>query len=183
MTSLPAWVALLRGVNVGGKNRLPMRDLAAAFTRAGCSEVLTYIQSGNVVFRAGASLAGRVPSVAARAVETGFGFRPAVLLRSAAELRSVARSNPFLRSGADPDALHVAFLSGRPEPAAVASLDPNRSPPDAFAVRGREVYLHCPRGFGRSKLGNDWLESKLGTASTIRNWRTVLALVDLLAVR
>jgi uncharacterized protein (DUF1697 family) len=99
--------------------------------------------------------------------------------RTAAEIAQVAESNPFLPDGADPDTLHVAFLAETPSSTRVDSLDKDRSPPDKFAVSGREVYLHCPNGFARTKLTTDYLDKKLGTTSTVRNWRTVLKLLEL----
>jgi uncharacterized protein (DUF1697 family) len=176
---LGTYVALLRAINVGGKNKLPMKDLAAMFTAAGCGEVQTYIQSGNVVCRASAELAARLPGLITAAISERFGFRAPVLLRTTGELREVAGVNPFLAAGADPEALHVAFLADLPEAARVAALDPDRSPPDAFAVRGREIYLHYPNGLGRTKLSNDYFDKKLSTISTVRNWRTVQKLLEL----
>ena len=103
------------------------------------------------------------------------------MIRSAAELAAVAATNPFLDTEPDRDArtLHVAFLSKRPAAAAVAKLDPHRSPPDAFAVLGREVYLSYPDGSGRSRLTLDYLERALGVTGTARNWRTVRRLATL----
>ncbi len=173
--------ALLRGINLGAVNRLPMAELAAMFTAAGCREVQIYIQSGNVVYRATSALAARVPALIAAAIAERFGHRVPVVTRTAAELLALSRANPFLRAGADPATLHVVFLAERPTAARVATLDPDRSPPDELAVRGREVYLRCPDGFGRSKLTNDYFESRLATTTTIRNWRTVLKLVDMTA--
>ena len=94
------------------------------------------------------------------------------------ELRQVAASNPFDTTG-DPRFLQVAFLEDTPGPEAVSRLDPERSPPDAFEVRGRHVYLHYPNGVARSKLTNEYLASRLRTASTMRNWRTVLTLLKM----
>ena len=110
-------------------------------------------------------------------------MRIAVVVRSGAELAAVAGRNPFLAAGADrdPATLHVAFLSERPAAAAMATLDPDRSPPDAFAVDGREVYLSYPNGSGRSRLTLDYLERRLGVEGTARNWRTVQRLAALLA--
>jgi uncharacterized protein (DUF1697 family) len=176
---LPAYVALLRGINVGGKNKLPMNDLVAMFAAAGCADVRSYIQSGNVVFRASADLAARVPALVAAAIAERFGYRVPVIVRTADELRDVSERNPFLAAGADPSALHVMFLAGRPDPARAAALDPNRSPGDAFALRGREIYLHCPHGLARTKLTNDYFDTKLATTSTVRNWNTVLRLLAL----
>ena len=177
--SVGVYVALLRGINVGGKNMLPIKDLIAMFTDAGCSAVRTYIQSGNVVFEARQDLANTIPALIAAAISDRFGARVPVITRTAAELREVARSNPFLRAGVDTGTLHVMFLANSPEAGKVASLDPNRSPTDEFVVRGREVYLRCPNGLARTKLTNGYFDSKLATTSTVRNWRTVLKLLQL----
>jgi uncharacterized protein (DUF1697 family) len=177
--TLDVHVALLRGINVGGKHILPMAALAALFTEAGCADVRTYVQSGNVVFRAPPALARRIPQAVAAALREGFGIAAPVLTRSAAELRAVAEGNPFLAEGADPARLHVAFLQERPDAARVAALDPARSPPDAFRVQGREVYLLCPNGFARTKLSTAWFDSRLATTSTVRNWNTVRKLLAL----
>ena len=172
-------VALLRGVNVGGKNRLPMKALVALFTDAGCDDVRTYIQSGNVVFLAKATLAKRVPSLVAGAISDRFGYHVPVVSRTAEEIRNVVRGNPFLEVGAHTSELHVAFLAKVPAATKVAALDPDRSPPDEFSVRGREIYLRCPNGVARTKLTNNYFDSKLATTSTVRKWKTVLKLLEL----
>ena len=172
------YVALLRGINVGGKNKLPMADLRDIFAAAGCESVKTYIQSGNVVFEASQDLAERAPGIVTGAIRQKFGYETAVVVRSGDELRQVAASNPFDTTG-DPRFLQVAFLEDTPGPEAVSRLDPERSPPDAFEVRGRHVYLHYPNGVARSKLTNEYLASRLRTASTMRNWRTVLTLLKM----
>ena len=179
MSSDGAYVALLRGINVAGKNMLPMKDLVAVCSKAGCSDVKSYIQSGNLVFRAKSALAPRLPQLIEKAIADRFGARVPVVVRSAEELRRVAKGNPFLRAGADVGTLHVAFLSAPPSAASVAALDPNRSPPDQFTVRGREIYLQCPNGLGRTKLTNQYFDSKLEITCTVRNWRTVLKLLEL----
>lgn len=171
-------VALLRGVNVGGKNALPMRELVALFEAAGASDVSTYVQSGNVVFACdGRGLAALVAGVE-RAIEARFGFRAPLVTRTRDELLSVARDDPFAARGIAERERHVAFLAGEPSDAARARLDPARSPGDAFVARGREVYLHLPNGVARTKLTNAWLDATLGTTSTIRNARTIAALVE-----
>ncbi len=172
-------VALLRGINVGGKNKLLMRNLSAMFSEAGCDEVRTYIQSGNVVFRADPALAGRVPDLVGEAIAARFGYRVPVQTRTAAELAAILRTNPFLGRGGDAGQLHVGFLADRPEAAAVGALDPDRSPPDEFAVIGREVYSYCPQGLASTKLTTRYFESKLSTTMTARNWKTVLKLHEL----
>jgi len=166
-------VALLRAINVGGTKKLLMADLRAMFEAAGCTDVRTYIQSGNVVFRAEAPLAERVPALIEAEIAATKGFEVPVVTRSAAELDAVVTGSPFLAAGADPTQLHVGFLAQAPTAARIAELDPDRSPGDAFEVRGREVYLHFPNGTARSKLTVDYFDRVLGTTITIRNWRTV----------
>ena len=168
-------IALLRGINVGGKNKLPMKDLATLFREAGCEDVRTYIQSGNVLFRAGTTLAEAIPSLISASIESRFGYRVPVVTRTARDLRAIVEANPF----AEADKLLVLFLADAPNPEQVEALDPNRSPGDDFAVVGREVFLHCPNGFARSKLTNSYFDSVLSTTSTGRNWRTVGKLLEL----
>ncbi|MGH2394526.1 MAG: DUF1697 domain-containing protein [Candidatus Limnocylindria bacterium] len=170
---------MLRGINVGGKNRLQMKSLRALFTDAGCTDVQTYVQSGNVIFGATPSLARRIPVVIEKAIAAQLGLRVPVVTRTAAELHDAAKNNPFLPRESDTGTLHVAFLAAKPEHANVATLDPDRSPPDEFVIRGRDIYLRLPNGVARSKLTNAYLDSRLGTTSTLRNWRTVLKLVEL----
>ena len=172
-------VALLRGVNVGGKHVLPMKDLAAMFEKVGCTQVRTYIQSGNVVYAATPAVAERVPGAISNALNERFGKPIPVVTRHAAQLRKLERANPYLIAGADPDTLCVAFLADAPSVAAIAKLDPKHSPPDEFTVRGREIFLRFPRGQADSKLTNAWFDKTLGTVSTVRNWATVQVLASL----
>ena len=167
------YVALLRGINVGGRHKLPMRDLATMFEAAGCEDVRTYIQSGNVVFRAPPMLVDGLSAQITAAIADSHGFQIPVVTRTVSDFDRIVRDNPFLAAGADPAKLHVGFLAAAPEPARIARLDPDRSPPDAFEVRDREVYLHFPAGVARSKLDNAYFDRTLNTVCTIRNWRTV----------
>lgn len=175
------YLALLRGINLGGKNKIPMKDLAQTFVRVGCGDVRTYIQSGNVVFTADSDAAEAIPAGVTAAIAERFGYQVPVLLRSTDQLREAVRNNPFVASGAPEGALHVMFLAGPPEPHRVDTLDRDRSQPDEFAVRGQEVYLWLPNGVAHSRLTNGYFDSKLATTSTSRNWRTVLKLLDLMA--
>jgi uncharacterized protein (DUF1697 family) len=170
-------VVLLRGVNVGGKNRLSMKELEALLQAVGCEAVRTYIQSGNAVLRASPAVARRLPEVLSARLEARFGLTVPVIVRTAEALREVARRHPLSSPGVEPRLLHVAFLSGEPTSAAVKALDPERSPPDRFEVRRREVYLSFPNGSARSRFTVDYLDRTLGTTSTWRNWRTVQELV------
>lgn len=178
-------VALLRAVNVGGKNKLPMKDLAALFEAAGARAVSTFIQSGNVLFRA-PSVPGRTDAIARKveaAIEADFGFVAPVVWRTADDLRAVIEGNPFLAGLAEGAAapshtkeLFVGFLKDAPSAASIAKLDPGRSPGDLFAVRGREIYLRLGTSAAKTKLTAAWFDAKLATVTTMRNWNTVLEL-------
>lgn len=172
-------VALLRGINVGGHNKLPMKDLAALFGEAGCNDVRTYIQSGNVVFGATAGLARRIPDIMCRLINDRFDLQIPVVTRSADELATIVSTNPYAGDGADEKQLHVAFLADTPSAASLAALDPHRSPPDEFVVHRAEIYLRCPNGVARTKLTNAYFDATLETTSTMRNWRTTLKLLEM----
>lgn len=173
------YTAWLRGINVGGKNKLPMKQLVTMFTAAGCTDVLTYIQSGNVVLRATPTVARTLAATIEAAITKACGFSSPVILRSATALRKAAENNPFLARGIPDDQVHLALLRDAPKPKQIAALDPDRSPGDAFEVVGDHIYLHLPNGVGRSKLTNAYFDRALTTISTIRNWRTVLAMLEL----
>jgi uncharacterized protein (DUF1697 family) len=172
-------VALLRGINVGGNNMLPMKELAQIFSDAGCTGVRTYIQSGNVIFDAPAGAPGICDGIKAR-IEKRYGYRVPLILRTSAQLRKTIRDNPYLKAGADEKALHVYFLADSPTASAIAALDPGRSAPDVFHLRGQEIYLYLPNGMARTKLTNAYFDSKLSTVCTARNWATVLKLSEMM---
>jgi uncharacterized protein (DUF1697 family) len=173
-------IALLRGINVGGNNKLPMKDLARFFTDAGCTDVHTFVQSGNVIFEPGKRELKKLAERIEHSISQEFGFRSPVLVRSAEELNRAVRANPLNEAE---DALHLVFLADLPDPAAAQSLDPARSPGDRFIVQGREIYLHLPKGVAKTRLTNTWFDTKLRTTSTMRNWRTVLKLLELVSAQ
>jgi uncharacterized protein (DUF1697 family) len=167
-------VALLRGINLGARNKIGMADLRELFAALGAGDVKTHLQSGNVVFK------GAVEASAIEArIKRDLGLDIAVLVRTSAQLDKVVKGNPFANKVKHPKQLHVTFLMESPPAARVKELDPERSPGDEFAVVGREVYLHTPNGYGVSKLSNAYFEKKLGVAGTSRNWNTVTALAEL----
>ncbi len=172
------FVALLRGINVGGKHSVPMAELRAVCLALGWTEVVTYIQSGNVRFRA-VGVEDVLASKLATALAERFGFAVPVVVRSGASLRASLAANPFAAEGSDPALGMIAFMSSVPGADRAATLDPNRSPPDRFSVVGADVFLHLPNGAARTKLTVDWLERHLGGTATMRNLRTVAALADL----
>lgn len=166
-------VALLRGINVGGKNSLPMAELRLMLGRLGACSVATYIQSGNVAFT------GTIPADAiAGAVEAGKGFRPHVLCLPLAEYQAVMVANPFAdAAAADGKAVHVWFLDGAPHALGDATLSLAKKTEDV-AVAGHAAYLLAPDGIGRSKLAAR-LEAALGVPATARNWTSVCKIADM----
>ncbi|HWE51915.1 MAG TPA: DUF1697 domain-containing protein [Bryobacteraceae bacterium] len=174
------YVALLRGINVGGRNMLPMKSLAALFEENGRNSVMTYIQSGNVVFNATAAAARTLPSRISAAIGERFGYKIPVILRTASQLSSVIHDNPHFRNGLPAKELHICFLADTPASERVQALDPLRSAPDTFVVSGAEIYLHLPHGAGNSRLTNVWFDTNLATTSTLRNWATVLRLNEIM---
>ena len=174
------YLALLRGVNVGGRNKLPMERLVSLFTKAGCKDVKTFIQSGNVIFNSEPALADQISSIITESILEEFGFTIPVVTRTADELVSIVRLNPFLPDEQSSKFLHVIFLADQPDASLIAALDPDRSPPDEFHVNNREIYLNCPNGMAHTKLTNAYFDSKLSTVSTARNWRTTLKLLKLI---
>lgn len=172
-------VALLRGINLGAKNKVPKQTLLDVFAEAGAVDARTYIQSGNVLFRADDDRVGGIATAVPAAIRDRLGLTVPVVIRSVAELRRTVAANPFVAAGHPPEQLHVLFLGGQPSPEALARLDPTWGAPDAFAIVECAVYLHLPNGAARSKLTNDWFDRRLGVVSTNRNWRTTLTLLDL----
>ena len=126
----------------------------------------TFIQSGNVIFTASAGVSKGLAGVIAAKIAGRFGYKAPVILRTVQQFRDLVSNSPF--------------PAGRPTPAHIAALDPNRSSPDVFVVRGEDIYPHLPTGIADIKLTNAWFDSKLGTVSTGRNWRTVTKLLALM---
>jgi uncharacterized protein (DUF1697 family) len=177
-TTTSTHIALLRAINVGGRNTLSMTDLKMIFQDLGCAEVTTYIQSGNVIFRASTACAARLPKTAAKAIADRHGLSVPVILRTAEEMQAAAAFNPF-GERANPKRLYVFFLATLPETKRVAAINEMREPGEAFKVQGREIYLHLPNGAARTKFTNAYVDKALDTVSTMRNWNTVQKLASL----
>jgi uncharacterized protein (DUF1697 family) len=174
-----AYVAMLRGINVAGKNKIKMPDLEALFVGLGHADVTTYIQSGNVVFTGPGRSTSAMASAIEKRIARDLGLDVGVVLRTKSELAKVIAANPFVPGGADFAKLHVTFLAAKPGAALVRAIDDSGFGPDEFRVHGREIYLHCPAGYGKTKLNNTFWERRLKTAATTRNWNTVTKLFEL----
>ena len=176
---MATFVALLRAVNVGGRNQLPMARLRALFESFGYTDVTSYIQSGNIVFDSPSRKSAALASEVQGALTEALGQPIDVVTRSGRELKSVIESNPVLGRVPDPTKLHVAFLNHPPDRARLDTLDAARFVPDEFTLGAREVYLHCPDGLGRSKLAPAIGTKLAPLPATVRNWNTVTKLAEL----
>jgi uncharacterized protein (DUF1697 family) len=183
MSAMTAMVALLRGVNVGGR-KLPMTDLRRITEACGHESVSTYIQSGNVVFRSSVTSAAKVASELEAAIEADTGMDVAVTVRTAKQMAAVVAANPYAERTDVPTQLHVVFAVGPAPTAPPQWYDPEAYSPEELAVVGGETYLYLPDGMGRSKLAVEltkWGNRKANVAGTARNWRTVLVLAEQVA--
>lgn len=157
-----------------------MENLRASFEALGFRSVQSYVQSGNIIFQATKSSLDKLSKLIGEKIRSDYGFSVPVVLRTVDEMKKIVGSNPFLNEKAiDPSKLHVTFLSGLPTKAALGKLAELKSHPDQFRVSGREVYLYCPDGYGRSRLSNNAFEDLLSLDATTRNWNTVNALVKM----
>jgi uncharacterized protein (DUF1697 family) len=173
-------ICLLRGVNVGGHHKIRMEALRALCESLGLEAPETYVQSGNVVFNTKERNLTRLARRMEEAIERTFGFPAPVVLRSAAELRSVVARNPFAaREGIEPAKLIVTFLAADPPPEARAKLLQIQANPEELRLDGRELYIYFPNGAGQSKLPVASLERAMRAKGTARNWNTILRLLDL----
>jgi uncharacterized protein (DUF1697 family) len=173
-------ISLLRGVNVGGHNKIQMEALRALCRALGLRDAQTYVQSGNVVFRTEARDLVRLARRIEGAIHASLGFRPAVMVRTSAELRDVIARNPFAaRRGIDPRKLVVSFLAAEPGPEARQRLLRVPAGPEELHLAGRELYIYFPNGMGRSKLSPAVLEKALQTSATGRNWNSVTKLLEI----
>jgi uncharacterized protein (DUF1697 family) len=178
---MPHYVALLRSVNVAGHGRLSMPEVKDSFLALGHSDVSTYIQTGNVLFRSSSKSAAKLVAGIEAQLERDFGSSPAVILRTVPELTRVVATSPFPKQGAEPGRHHVTFLAEKPSRERLASFSAPASGRDELVIIDREVYVHTPDGYGNSRLNGAMLERRLGVVSTTRNWNTVTKLCELAA--
>ena len=173
------YAALLRGINVGGRKKVPMAALRELLAGLGYADVVTHLQSGNAVFAA----PGNSPRALASAITEGiagqFGMDVKVVIRTHDEIADVIRRSPLPDGPENPSRFFVAFLSAPPEADAAAAMQSMSFDPDQLWVSGAEAFLWCPAGAAETKLTNNFLEKRLKVTATSRNWNTVLKLAEL----
>jgi len=173
-------ISMLRGVNVGGHNKIKMEALRALYESMKLREAQTYVQSGNVIFRTDERDIALLTKRIEDGIEREFGFRPNVILRTAAEMREVIARNPFAkRRGIEPSKLLVTFLGSDPGAEAREKILQIKCDPEELRIEGRELYIYFPNGIGRSKLSWAGLEKTLKTPGTARNWNSVTKMLEM----
>lgn len=178
------YVALLRGVNVGGHRKIAMADLRGLLSGLGHADVSTYLQSGNALFASARRGRDKLALEIERAITRELGLTVRCLVRSQADLRRVVAGNPLAATATDPARLLVTFLSDEPDPALLRALDPSAFAPDEFRASEREIYVWYPEGVRNTKLTHAFFEKRLrrgGLVATSRNWNTVTKLLDLMS--
>jgi uncharacterized protein (DUF1697 family) len=173
-------VSMLRGVNLGSHNRIKMDALRALYESLGLRDVQTYVQSGNVIFKAEARDVPLLPTRIEKGIERSFGFRTDVIVRTSSELRDVIARNPFAaRRGIDPRKLLVTFLARDPDPEARDKVLKIKADPEELRIDGRELYLYFPNGMARPKLSWLVIAKMLKSTGTGRNWNTVTQMLEI----
>ena len=174
------YIAILRGINVSGHKIIRMEQLRQSCAALGFQSVQTYVQSGNIVFVAAEKSPSALSKRLTEAILHDFGFSVPVVVKTAKEIRNVINSNPLVKEdGIELSRLHVTFLAEAPSKSALKNLESLPCKPDRFCVGLREIYLHCPAGYGNTKLSNTAFEKALSVRATTRNWKTVTALFEM----
>lgn len=172
------YLALFRGINVGGNNRLAMKDLTRIIESLGYNNVRTYIQSGNCLYQSSQNLNRDFAGKVATAIREEFGFTPSILTLTTAELKSAIEKNPFRSAEKTPKSLHIFFLDQKPTDPDLEKLNSLKEGQEEFCLKGAFFYLFTPSGLGRSKLALR-VEKLLGVHATARNWNTVTKLLEM----
>lgn len=171
---MPAYISILRGINVSGNRMIKMDELRKMYESLKFKNVKTYIQSGNVLFENMKMKPADLEKQISKQILKQFGFEVPVLVKDAEEFKTVLKNNPFVNvRKEDITKLHVTFLADEPNQTNVEKIKTGNYGADEFIISGKTVYLFCPNGYGNTKLNNTFFESKLKTSATTRNWKTI----------
>ncbi|TRX62378.1 DUF1697 domain-containing protein [Carboxylicivirga sp. M1479] len=165
------YVALLRGINVGGKRKLLMKDLKQLFIKLGFRNIITYIQSGNVIFEYKATSNSTLETSISEAISEQFDYDVPVIVRNKKEWNGLTQSNPFIRE--DINKLHLILLQDSPPQESISMLNKMKSPNDQFVIGNQHIYLLCHGPFHKTKFTNTSIEKHLKLSATTRNWKTI----------
>ena len=176
---MTTYMLFVRGVNVGGRNRLPMPELREILGSLRHADVTTYLQSGNALFTSGRGDTAELEQEVEGALAARLGLGVTVMVRTAGELATLIAANPLPAAAREPSRLHLVFLAAGADPERVSTIDLSRFEPDQVRPGARVLYIWYRNGVGKSKLTTTFLEQRLGGPATARNWNTVTRLADL----
>jgi uncharacterized protein (DUF1697 family) len=172
-------VTFLRGVNMAGHCSMKMSDLLSIYKKLGFKDAVTYIQSGNVVFTSTEN-EKKIATEIEKAILKKFGYSVPVMVRTADEIQRINQLNPYIHeSDFEAGKSSVIFLYNEPDSDQVAKVADINYPPDMFKIIGREIFIYCPDGFGRTKLYTNFFENKMKVTGTARNWKTITAISEI----
>ncbi len=173
------YISMLRGINVSGQKKIRMTELKAMYESLQFKHVETYVQSGNVIFGSTERNTGNLSEQIEAKIEEFLGYSVKVFIRTVDDFKRIITNNPFAQISSDPSQLHVTFLMTTPTPDQLRKLVIPKAESEQYLISRDVVYLHCPDGYGRSKLSNNVIERKLKMSATTRNFRTVNALYEI----
>ncbi len=178
---MKTFISILRGINVSGQKKILMTDLKALYESLEFKDVITYIQSGNVIFETSLELSNQeLTKKIEQAIYKNYNFHVPVIIRSVEEIKNIISVNPFLKEKEiNTEKLHVTFLAEIPNETSLESIKTFDYPPDKFIIIDKEVFLHCPDNYGETKLSNKFFENKLKVLATTRNWKTINKLLEI----
>lgn len=176
------YISILRGINVGGNRKILMKDLKSFYEKLGFSNVETYIQSGNVIFELDQKLSNvDLEERIQKGIAETFGFDVPIIVRTADDWSESIANNPFWKEkDADIEKLHLTMLKEEPSYELVKKIKELRFLPDRFEILGKDVFVSCENGYGRSKITNEFFEKRLKIPATTRNWKTVIKLHEMI---
>jgi len=178
---MATYISILRGINVSGQKKIKMEALKALYESLGLKNIIVYIQSGNVIFESKETDIKKLTIKIEKRIKTSFGFDVVVFIKSKNDLQKIFSKNPFTKK--DPKSIYITFLSDIPENIPTEEINRVKDKSEEFVFLGKEIFLFCPNGYGRTKLSNNFFEGKLKLSATTRNWNTINKLLRLLSIK
>lgn len=177
---MTTYISILRGINVSGQKLIKMDVLRKSYEKLGFNNITTYLQSGNIIFTDKGTDTNQLAQIISGQIEKDFGFQVPVIVLSIGKLQQIIEANPFAKEmDKDKAFLHVTFLSSPSDKYDLNTLEEKKQNGEEISVTGNAVYLYCPNGYGRTKLNNNFLETKLKVTATTRNWKTTCELLKI----
>lgn len=176
---MKTYIALLRGINVGGQKKIKMADLKSLFNELNFKNTVTYIQSGNIVFNSDIAKKQIISKLISDKIKDNYKFEVEVLVKIPSELKYIIENNPFIKQKKDPKKNYITFLYSQPLKENIAKLKEIKFPPEEFKIESEIIFFFSPKGYGTAKMNNNFFEKKLKVSATTRNWKTTNKLFEI----